>query len=64
MTAIDFPNSPTTGQSFSSGTRTWTYTGTVWQVVPVELGTNLDGGKASSVYGGISPVQGGNASSF
>jgi hypothetical protein len=25
---------------------------------------NIDGGKANSVYGGISPLVGGNASSF
>lgn len=31
MTAIDFPNSPTTGQLFTVGDVTWEWTGSVWQ---------------------------------
>lgn len=64
MTAINFPDSPSVGQTFTVGSRTWTYTGTVWQVVSFEFSGNLDGGKANSVYGGISPLQGGNASNI
>jgi hypothetical protein len=30
--AIDFPNSPTTGQTFTSGTRTWTHDGAKWNL--------------------------------
>jgi hypothetical protein len=30
MTAIDFPNSPTVNQEFTSGSRTWIWNGTVW----------------------------------
>jgi len=30
MAAIDFPDNPTVGQSFSAGTRTWLWDGTVW----------------------------------
>ena len=30
MTAIDFPNSPSNGTSFSAAGKTWTYNGTVW----------------------------------
>lgn len=31
MAAIDFPNSPTVGQTFAVDGRTWIWTGTVWQ---------------------------------
>jgi hypothetical protein len=34
MTAIDFPNSPTNGTSFSAGGKTWTYNGSVWVLNP------------------------------
>lgn len=30
--AIDFPNSPDNGQTFTSDTRTWTYNGSVWNL--------------------------------
>jgi len=30
MTAINFPDSPTTDQEFTSGNRTWIWDGTVW----------------------------------
>lgn len=31
MTAINFPDIPTVGQSFSAGTRSWIWDGTVWE---------------------------------
>lgn len=31
--AIDFPDSPTTGQTFTSGDRSWIYNGYAWDVV-------------------------------
>lgn len=31
--AIDFPNSPTLGQSYSYGTRSWTWNGSRWEGV-------------------------------
>jgi hypothetical protein len=30
MPAIDFPSSPTNGQEFTSGNRTWIWDGSVW----------------------------------
>jgi hypothetical protein len=30
--ALDFPDSPTTGDVFTSGTRNWTYNGTFWSL--------------------------------
>ena len=33
MTAIDFPNSPSTNDTFSSGGVTWRYDGTKWRIV-------------------------------
>ena len=39
MAAIDFPNSPTTGDTFTVGDITWEWTGTVWQ----GLGTAVPG---------------------
>lgn len=31
--ALDFPNSPTNGQTFTSGNRSWTFNGTRWEAV-------------------------------
>ena len=31
MTAIDFPNSPTVGQTLTVGQRTWQWNGSVWE---------------------------------
>jgi hypothetical protein len=63
MAAIDFPNSPTVGDTFTVGDLTWRWDGSVWQSEPTILSMvgNLDGGDASSNYGGISPIFGGNA---
>lgn len=33
--ALDFPNSPAVNDTFTSGGRTWKYTGTTWDLVPV-----------------------------
>jgi hypothetical protein len=34
MTAIDFPNSPTTGDVFNASGKSWTYNGSVWALNP------------------------------
>jgi hypothetical protein len=47
MTAIDFPDSPTLNQQFTVGSRTWKWTGVVWEFVGVSTITSvgvLDGG--------------------
>lgn len=63
---IDFPDTPTLNQEFTSGDRTWKWTGSRWesiQIVPAY--GNIDGGKADSNFGGtIQTVQGGSAGSF
>ena len=33
MAAIDFPNSPTTGQQFTAAGITWEWSGSVWNIV-------------------------------
>lgn len=35
--AIDFPNNPTLNQTFTSGSQTWKWTGSVWDLVVVPL---------------------------
>jgi hypothetical protein len=64
MTAIDFPNDPDVDDTYTVGDVTWVWTGDVWKslgTLPEEVNGNLDGGKANTVYGGISPILGGNA---
>jgi hypothetical protein len=43
MPAIDFPNSPTNGQTYSSGGRSWTWTGSVWNAVLTEAPAGANG---------------------
>lgn len=64
MTAIDFPNDPAIDDTFTVSDITWKWNGETWRslgTIPEELNGNLDGGKANTVYGGISPIVGGNA---
>lgn len=63
MAAIDFPNSPTVGQTFTVGIRTWQWSGTAWDIQKMQYG-NIDGGKANTIYGGIVSLNGGSAGSF
>jgi len=49
--AIDFPNSPSVNQTYTVGSRTWTYTGTAWVLtgsVGIPDGGVLDGGQPST----------------
>lgn len=47
MAAIDFPNSPSVNDEFTSGDKTWIWNGTVWNTVTSALGytgpTGADG---------------------
>lgn len=42
MAAINFPNAPEINELFSVGARTWKWTGTVWQTVTTETGSQGD----------------------
>ena len=57
--AINFPDSPTLFQSYSFGGRAWRYDGEKW--VLIYSSVNIDGGLASSVYGGVPTIDGGSA---
>jgi hypothetical protein len=61
MAAIDFPDSPSENDVFTVGDKSWRYSNGVWILVPYSnpFVLNLDGGTASSVYGGIASVDGG-----
>ena len=95
MPPIDFPNSPTVGQTYTVEDRGWIWDGSVWQsqgsgavtgptgaagatgptgpTGPSVTGptgptgatgesyANIDGGTASSTYGGITSIDGGTS---
>lgn len=42
MAAIDFPNSPTVGEEFTSGDRTWVWDGSVWNAKETFAPANLN----------------------
>lgn len=52
--AIDFPNSPTNGQTFTSGVRTWQYDGFKWQM----LNYGAQGPQGNQGFQGNQGVQG------
>lgn len=35
--AIDFPNSPATGQTYTVGTKVWQYDGEKWSIINTDL---------------------------
>lgn len=60
--AINFPNSPLSGDTYTYGGLTWVWNGSAWD----NTGTNnynIDGGSATSIYGGLTAVNGGTATS-
>jgi hypothetical protein len=57
--AIDLPNSPTLNQSYSALGRSWRYDGEKWVLIYTSV--NIDGGLASSTFGGVPAIDGGSA---
>jgi hypothetical protein len=57
--AINFPDSPTLFQSYSVGGRSWRYDGEKWTLIYASV--NIDGGMASTIYGGTTEIDGGSA---
>jgi hypothetical protein len=41
--AIDFPNSPATNDTYTVGSRTWTWTGTIWELKAAPIPANSVG---------------------
>lgn len=62
MAALDFPSSPTNGQTYTSGTTTWSYNSTkgVWVV----LGTGFSGYTGSIGYTGSLGYTGSNGAAI
>lgn len=52
MAAINFPNSPTTGDTFTVEGKTWQYTGTRWEVVETAPFTTGKAIAMAIVFGG------------
>jgi hypothetical protein len=52
MAALDFPNSPTTGQTFTANGTTWQYNNTRWEVVVTAPFTTGKAIAMSLVFGG------------
>ena len=47
MPAIDFPDDPAVNEEFTSGDRTWIWTGIVWKAKTLNpLDLSVDGGTA------------------
>ena len=59
--AINFPNSPTTGDLYTYENKTWKWNGYAWQLEALStdyLLQTLDGGSPSSNYGGTTAIDG------
>lgn len=57
--AINFPDSPSLFQTHSVNGRSWRYDGEKWTLVLASV--NIEGGNASSIYGGTTAIDGGSA---
>ena len=62
----DFPNSPSNNATYNAGGKTWLYNGSAWVLVGVSTtlpvtSYNVDGGTASTNYGGVIVLDGGGA---
>jgi hypothetical protein len=55
---IDFPNSPSVNDTFTSGGTTWIWTGTVWNTVTTAVGATGPTGPtgATGATGGTGPT--------
>lgn len=72
MADLNFPGSPTNGQTYVSGATTWVYNSTkgIWSISSsgysgytgskgLDASFNIDGGFPSSTYGGITSIDAG-----
>lgn len=51
MAAIDFPNSPSSGDIFTTGGRSWKYDGSKWNLLPSTTGALMPtGGVGGQVF--------------
>ena len=53
--AIDFPNSPTTNQTYSSGGKTWRFDGTSWRLITTEVPVDVSYQLSVTEYDGGAP---------
>ncbi len=51
--AITFTPTPSAGQTFTSGQKTWTWNGTIWKATPTILATSLSSFNAAMPSGSI-----------
>ena len=63
---LDFPNSPSNNDTYNAAGKNWLYNGSAWVLVGVStalpvVSSNVDGGTASSNYGGVIVLDGGGA---
>lgn len=57
MPVLDFPDAPTVGQIFTADTKSWTWTGSVWNATGSSSGTpGVPGGSASVVVSQTAPT--------